>query len=61
MTKTFIGGILLGTIFVFGAIVPLVLIRLLGLGLALAVPRVRRRLSSERHGASASRPDRRSA
>jgi hypothetical protein len=29
MTKTFIGEILLGTIFVFGAIVPLVLIGLL--------------------------------
>jgi hypothetical protein len=50
MTKTFIGAILLGTIFVFGAIVPLVLIGLLGLGVGAAVPSVRRRLPLGRHG-----------
>jgi hypothetical protein len=50
MTKTFIGGILFGTIFVFGAIVPLVLIGLLGLGLGLAVPSVRRRFALGQHG-----------
>ena len=49
MTKTFIGGILLGTIFVFGAIVPLVLIGLLGLGVGAAPLRGGRRFSSGRH------------
>jgi hypothetical protein len=49
MTKTFVGGILLGTIFVFGAIVPLVLIGLLGLGVGAAVLRGGRRFSSGRH------------
>jgi cytochrome c biogenesis protein CcdA len=48
MTQTFIGGILLGTIFVFGAIVPLVLIGLLGLGVGAAVLRGARRFSSGR-------------
>jgi hypothetical protein len=50
MTKTFIGGILLGTIFAFGAIVPLVLIGLLGLGVGVAVPSLRRRFSMGQHG-----------
>ena len=49
MTKTSIGGILLGTIFVFGAIVPLVLIGLLGLGVAAVVLRGGRRCSFGRH------------
>jgi hypothetical protein len=49
MTKTFIGAILLGTIFVFGAIVPLVLIGLLGLGVGVAVLRGGRRFSSGRY------------
>jgi hypothetical protein len=49
MTKTFIGGIVLGTVFVFGAIVPLVLIGLLGLGLGAAVLHGGRRISSARH------------
>jgi cytochrome c biogenesis protein CcdA len=37
MPKTLIGGVLLTTLFVFGAIVPLVFIGLLGFGLAAAV------------------------
>jgi hypothetical protein len=49
MTKTFIGGILLGTIFVFGAIVPLVLVGLLVLGVGVAVVRGGRRFSLGRH------------
>jgi hypothetical protein len=49
MTKTFIGGILLGTIVVFGAIVPLVLIGLLILGVGVAVLRGGRRFSLGRH------------
>jgi hypothetical protein len=49
MTKTFIGGILLGTIFVFGVIVPLVLIGLLVLGVGAAVLRGGRRFSIGRH------------
>jgi hypothetical protein len=49
MTKTFIGGILLGTIFVFGAIVPLVVIGLLVLGVGAAILRGGRRFSIGRH------------
>jgi hypothetical protein len=49
MTKTFIGGILLGTILVFGAIVPLVLVGLLGLGVGVALLRGGRRFSLGRH------------
>lgn len=51
MTKTFISGILLGTIFVFGAIVPLVLIGFLGLGIGTAVLRGGRRFSRGRQAA----------
>jgi hypothetical protein len=49
MTQTFVGGVLLGTIFVFGAIVPLVLIGLLVLGVGAAVLRGGRRFSLGRH------------
>jgi cytochrome c biogenesis protein CcdA len=44
MPKTIIGGVLLGTIFVFGAILPLVLIGLVGLGAGAAMVRGGRRL-----------------
>jgi hypothetical protein len=49
MTKTIIGGSLLVTIFVFGAIVPLVLITLAGFGAGTAILRGGRHLSSRRH------------
>jgi hypothetical protein len=44
MPKTLIGGVLLGTIFVFGAILPLVLIGPVGLGIGAAMLKGRRRL-----------------
>jgi hypothetical protein len=49
MTKTIIGWSLLVTIFVFGAIVPLVLITLVGFGVGAAILRGGRHLSSRRH------------
>jgi hypothetical protein len=49
MTKTIIGWSLLVAIFVFGAIMPLVLITLVGFGVGAAILRGGRRLSSRRH------------
>jgi hypothetical protein len=48
MTKTIIGGSLLVTIFVFGAIVPLVLITLVVSGVGAAILRGGRHRSSRR-------------
>jgi len=49
ITKTIIIWIVLVTILVFGAIVPLVLITLVGFGVGAAVLRSGRHLSSRRH------------
>jgi hypothetical protein len=48
MTKTIIGWSVLVTIFVFGAIMPLVLVTLVGLGVGAAILRGVRHLSSRR-------------